>query len=192
MVWFIRKFAALLKRKTFKRSEEPLCRMVEINVTTQEVVFQVRNKSILLRFKFAEAINDRIIIENIAPWEACWLGGHFGRALRATQEGRNSLKKAKKMCFLLTTKGGRYRVVFENRTGEIGYIDTKTGQEFVEHPLTIATNEFVINRFNSGQACYIGILAGIRMEKAVVIDKKTGKKSARKILKAKPKLRVVD
>lgn len=176
----------------FERLNYPICRIAEIDISSQKVLLHVRHKAIFIKATFSEAISDGAIIGNVSPWEACWLGGHFGRALRANQEGRGALKKAKKLSYLLSANGGRYRVVFEDREGRIGYLDTKTGREFVEHSVTIATNDMIINRFNPSQACYIGILAGIRMERAIASDGKSGGSNAIKILNVPPRLRSVD
>ena len=102
------------------------------------------------------------------------------------------LVKAKNMSFLLKNTRGRYKIVFQNRNGDIGYFDQKTKKEFVEHPLTVAQSELLISRFDPSQACYIGLLAGISLEKALTIDQKTGQNTAQELFKKMPKLRVID
>jgi len=175
----------------WSRNSTKGCRIVALDVVAQTVSFHVKNKAVVIRCKFSEAINNLEIIDQLSPHEACWLGGHFGRALRASLDGRAPLKKAKQMSFLLRKQEGRNRIVFENRTGEIGYIDTKTHQEYVEHPVAIATNDYVIALFNPNQACYIGILAGIRMEKALNIDDGLCHGNVINLVGTKPKLKIV-
>jgi hypothetical protein len=167
------------------------CRIAEINVAAQQVTFHVKKKSLFLKYTFSEAVCDMGIIQSLSPVEACWLGGYFGRAFRACEAGRPILKRVKNGSFLLSSKRGRYKVVFENRTGEVGYFDKKSKKEFVEHPLTIANNPYLIAEFDSSQACYIGILAGASMEKMIEQDKKTGKDRLGILLQKRPKLRVV-
>jgi len=173
-------------------SKEGSYRIIEIDAESQTVMFHIKSKAVFLKCKFSEAINNLDIIDQLTPWQACWLGGHFGRALRASLDGRAPLKKAKQMSFLLRKQEGRNRIVFENRAGEIGYIDTKTHQEYVEHPVAIATNDHVIALFNPNQACYIGILAGIRMEKALNIDDGLCHGNVINLVGAKPKLKIVN
>jgi hypothetical protein len=189
MRWKLNKI--LNKFKGLFSSDQASCRIVEINTSSQEVVFHFKYKAVFLRCKLTEAIADLSVIDNLIPWEACWLGGYYGRALRASIEGREALKKAKRMSFLLKNNRGRYRIVFQNRTGEIGYFDQKTKQEFIEHPLTVANNEHIISEFDPSQACYIGILAGISMEKTLSSDKKTGEKQLETLINKPPKLRIV-
>lgn len=176
---------------TLLSSGLPGCRLVEVNTSLQEVVVHVRNRSVFLKCKLGEAVSDLSIIDQLDPAEACWLGGYFGRALRSSLEGRDAIKKAKSMSFLLSNKRGRYMIIFQNRNDEIGYIDKKTQREFVEHPLTVANNEHIISGFDPSQACYIGILAGISMEKAISMDKKTGQSQLELLLNKPPRLRIV-
>ncbi|PIQ42386.1 MAG: hypothetical protein COV52_05175 [Gammaproteobacteria bacterium CG11_big_fil_rev_8_21_14_0_20_46_22] len=104
-------------------------------------------------------------------------------------EGGEALKRAKKMNFLLSDKSGRYKIVFQNRNGEIGYFDQKSRQEFVEHPLTLVKNDYIISEFDSSQACFIGILAGVSIEKAISSGQSPD--NVGDIMNKAPKLRVV-
>jgi len=91
----------------------------------------------VLKFKIEAMIADMSVVNRLSSKQACVLGGCYGRLLRASLEGREALSKAKKMGFLLSNKLGRYKIVFQNRNGDIGYFDQKTRQEFVEHPLCL-------------------------------------------------------
>ncbi len=168
-------------------------RLIEVDMSSQDVIFHIRKRALFLKCKLAEAIADISIIEQLNPIDSCWLGGYYGRALRASYEGRLPLKKAEKaLNFLLDKEDGRYKVIFQNRRGEVGYLDKITKQEFVEHPLTIANNKHIISKFEASQACYIGVLAGISLEKFSTIDKKNiNSNKAKELLNRPPKLRIV-
>lgn len=167
----------------------PTYRIVEVNQTTQQIAFQLKGKAIIVRCTFAEAIANHAVINGLLPTDACWIGGYYGRAMRASMEGRQALRTAKNMTFLLKNNFGRYKIIFQNRDGEIGYIDNKTKQEFIEHPLTLVTNEYIVNHFDPSQACYLGILAGISMEKGLSSDKHS--QDLDRLLQQRPKLRIV-
>lgn len=188
--WF-RKLWKNAKMKLFRYRDDVFYRIIEIDTSAQEVTFHIKNKAASLKCKFSEAINEAEIIQGLDSLDACWLGGYFGRALRASLEGRELLKRAKRMSFLLVHKKGRYKIIYQNRSGEIGYIDQNTRKEFVEYPLTVANNDYIISAFDSNQACYIGILAGISMEKAISHDEKTGKHNLEDMLQKRPKLRLI-
>jgi len=178
-----------LFRDSLFSSSEPYYRIVEINTNTQEIVFRVKNKAVLLKYRFSEAIADQAIINGLSSTDACWLGGYYGRALRASREGRSALKKVKSMTFLLSSKNGRYTVAFQNRNGEIGYYDKKLRHEIIEHPLTIAANPAIVSEFDPSQACYIGMLAGAELEKALASGKNRDQVDV--LLRKPPKLRII-
>lgn len=167
-------------------------RLAEINHQSQEVILHMKNKGLFFKCSLSDAITNLTILNELSPLEASWLGGYYGRALRASMEHGTALKKAKNMTVLLKSPRGLYRIAFQERSGEIGYCNQKTKEILIEHPITIATNEHIITRFDSSQACYIGILAGIILEKITNKDKKTGQNNVQGILQKPPKLRVVE
>ena len=144
---------------------EPYYRIVGVNISTQEMSFRIKGKAVLLKCKFSEAVADADIISGLLPTDACWLGGYYGRVLIATIEGRDKIKKIKSLGFLLENPTAQYQVVFLNRSGSLVYLDKKTGQEFTELPLSLVSKPNIISKFDSTQACYIGILAGVEMGK---------------------------
>jgi len=171
--------------RTFLR-RYPIYHLAEVNLATQEVVFRVKNRAIYVRCSFFEAVSNLSIIENLPPVEASWLGGYVGRALRTSEKKNKALKK---MSFLLKNEQGQYRIVFQNRAGEVGYYDKKTKKEFIEDPMSIVNNKYVISRFDPSQACYIGILAGLKMGKIL----SSGKEGELELLREqRPRLRIVD
>ncbi len=167
-------------------------RIAEINTQTQEVVFHIRNKGVFLRCSLSEAIAINTIINDLTPWDACLLGGYFGRVLRTSVKKGIALKKAKSMSFLLKDNGSQYKIVFQNRDGKIGYIDRKQKREFLEHPVTIANAQHVISKFDPSQACYIGILAGISIEKSIQVDERTGQHTLDNIMNKRSTLRIIE
>jgi hypothetical protein len=164
--------------------------LIDVCEEKQHVVLHVNGKSANITRSFSEVIGDSSIIENLRPLEACWIGAHYGRALRSSVESGEVLKKIKKMPFLLKNKPCKYKIIFLNRDWSVGYLERKTLLTYTEHPLTIARNEHIICGFDSIQACYIGILAGILMEKTINLEQKTGEKMLDKLFKKAPKLRL--
>jgi hypothetical protein len=61
----------------------------------------------------------------------------------------------------------------------ISYTDCINRNEFIEYPQSILNNPHIINYFDSTQACYIGILAGLSYEKM-------------KTKRVRPSLRIID
>jgi len=147
---------------------EANCRIESISLKKQEVVFHIKNKSTFLKCTLADAIGDLSIIENLSPREACWLGGYFGRAIKKKTGKSDAIKKMKAQGFLLKGDKGAYQIAFQNRTGEIGYFDKASKEQFVDSPVALASHDYIVSKFSPSQACYIGILAGIFMEKKLL------------------------
>lgn len=170
----------------FPQEKTAYFRIVNINLVKQEVVFQVVNKPLTITSTFVEAVGDAGVINNLSSNEACYLGGYYGRALRNSHNRSGALKQAKSQSFLLEGQGGKYQISFQNRAGEVGYFDKKTKEAFIDSPVALANNAYIISQFNACQACYVGILAGIFMEKSIELNNKVGKSMA-----SRPALRIV-
>jgi hypothetical protein len=175
----------------FLGMQEPACRLVAFDRATQVVAFQVKYSQNILQCSLSEAINDPGIIANLSSREACWLGGYYGRSITASEEARTARRNVQNMAFLLSAKFGRYQINFQNRDGSVGYFDKKTQQSFVEQPITVVSDAYIIGQFDSTQACYMGILAGISIEKARSCDAKSGSKVLEGLVSKKVQLRIV-
>lgn len=161
-------------------------RLVRVDKNKEQVVFQVKNKFLLITCSYAEAVGDPGIVNHLSPNEACYLGGYYARALRSEFGKSKGIKKARSKPFLLKKKGGKYQILFQSRSGEVGYINRDTREEFIDNPVALANNKYLISQFNSCQACYIGIMAGISFEKNVEPKKQKGES-----VDFRPVLRVV-
>jgi len=145
------------------------CRLLEVNVSKQEVKFQIKMKLPILTCSIGEAINELNLVSHISTIEACYLGGHYGRIINAGWYDDTIAKKANKaMSFLMKNNAGRYQILYKDRSGDICFYDRKLQKEFTKSPLSIANNENLISLFNSSQACYIGILAGLQFRKTAL------------------------
>lgn len=168
-----------------------LYQIEEIDIQTRRVIIHCRGTRTVIKTTIEAVVSDYRLIAGLSPVQACLIGGYVGRAIQAKHHDGNAIKETRKMSFLLENHDGQYRIVFQDRSGQVGYVDKKSKQEFVELPLTIVKNEYAISRFDPSQACYIGILAGISLEKAILRNQKTGDDSIEQILHKPPRLRVV-
>lgn len=151
----------------FKRSyRRPiLYKISSIDAENQTAILHVNFKNIFFTQTFSEIISNVEIIEGLSPQQACWLGVYYGRALKTALDGKKNLRNIKKPDYLLQHKQGCYKIISENRDGNITCIHVKTKQTLTSHPLCIAEDGTFIKNFDANQACYIGILAGIAMIK---------------------------
>ena len=140
-------------------------RISSIDAEKQTVILHIIHKSIFITLTFAEIISDSEIIEGLSCQHACWVGVHYGKALRLALDGKSHLKNIKKPSYLLKHKYGQYKITGENRDGMITCLHVKTKKELTIHPVSIAKDELFMNHFDANQACYIGMLAGMAIGK---------------------------
>ncbi|OGT53631.1 MAG: hypothetical protein A3F17_01095 [Gammaproteobacteria bacterium RIFCSPHIGHO2_12_FULL_41_15] len=161
----------------------------EIDVSKHMLVVRCRGTRSVMKMSYVDIINQVEIIEGLSPVHACWIGGYLGRCL-VNAEKKEILQNRMNISFGLKNKKGRYKILFQNRNGDIGYFDQKTKREFLESPLVVANNDHLITGFDPSQACYIGMLAGLSLEKTLSQPSK-GLHQAQILLKKPPKLRIV-
>lgn len=177
------------KLKEFFYSNCNTCRILDVDLEKKEVIIQLKMKSSVFRLSFAEAIYGSKLVATLTPKEACWLGGHYGRYLRATQ-GTGDFGRIKPVGVSLGSSRGQYRVMFLGRKREICYLDEPTKKMYTDDALAIVNNEYIISKFDPNHACYIGILAGICLEDA--IERKVGSEQLNVLTKKPPTLRIVE
>ena len=162
----------------------------EVNLQKNLVVLHCTGTRTVLKLTIENVIADSAIINGLSAGQACVLGGCYGRMMRSASDRTKKLKSAKEMTFLLSNKSGRYVIRYQHRNGEIGYYNKKTRQEFTEHPLTIVNNHYIISEFDPTEACYIGILAGSSLGRAILSGKELN--HAEELINKSPKLRIVN
>jgi hypothetical protein len=161
--WIQKKFPVITEIiRSFRSAEQALYRIEEINTSLNEVVLHSRGARATLRTTITETIADHNIVNNLSALQACWLGYYYGKQQRAeTSPNKKSKHASKHVAFNLQIGKGHYKIVSQEREGEIKYIDVLTRKEFKDQPLDIAQNELLISQFDPSQACYIGMLAGL-------------------------------
>ena len=140
-------------------------RISSIDFDNQTILIHVVQKSIFIKQTFSQAVSSPEIVEGLSCEQACWLGVYYGKALRSALQGKGDFKNIKKPSYLLKHHYGRYRINSENRDGTISCIHLKTRKGITVSPLSIAKDALFLKEFDANQACYIGILAGIQMNK---------------------------
>lgn len=167
---------------TTQKSNHPVYyRISSIDIETQTAMLHLIQKNIFFKLSLSTIISTSQIIEGLSCQHACWVGTYYGK-LRMMNLKRNSpTKPSRKSRYLLKHKYGQYKIICENRNGTVDCLHVKTGQIININPLSIATDDIFIKRFDATQACYIGILAGISMTKEI-------KPTAKKVV---PYLRIV-
>lgn len=156
----IKKFTILLSEVSYriKKEQKIFFRIVDMN--NGIVKLHVKGKASSMKKDVLDVIYETHIISGLSSPDACSLGVFYGYNLKSLYSGKNS-----NYPLLCISNEGRYRLTSENRDGNIEFIDTKTDEKFCKCPIIIAKDYQIIEQFDPTQACYIGILAGIKSRK---------------------------
>ena len=142
-------------------------RIVDINENFIEL--HVKGKSASAKKKVVDIIYENHIISGLSSCDACSLGVYYGFNLKNMCNDKIPIKYP----LLCMNNSGRYRLLYEERDGNIAYMNTITNEKFVKSPICLAKDYNTIEQFDPTQACYIGILAGSKCHKLESSTKKT-------------------
>lgn len=160
MINIIKRFISLLLEASsqIKKEQKVFFRIVDVNDGVVEL--HIKGKTSSMKKDILDVIYETYIISGLSSLDACSLGIYYGYNLKNLYSGRNS-----NYPLLCISNEGRYRLMSENRNGNIEFIDTKTNEKFCKCPIATSKNYQIIEKFDPTQACYIGILAGIKTHK---------------------------
>ncbi len=151
-------------------------KIVDSDVTHENFVLQCINTKAIFRSKISEIVFDTDILYGLHPIQACYIGIEYSKYLKSlntTQLDKNQVKA--KLNKYSVHRYGSYILTFQNRTGEVGFVNHVTNDDFLMDPRDIALSEELIAEFDAAQAFYIGLLAGLKLNnpvKQLEIDKK--------------------
>jgi hypothetical protein len=162
LVNFIRKHFRSVKeyRLEFLRYQRIRYHIVHNVPEDHKVVFACRLLRSTFTLALSEAVHDTKIILGLNSTQACWLGIQYGQGLHLTNTHEKRLNSTG-YSFKLKKNLGRYQIRHVDRDGALCIIDRQTQRELIKDPREIAQSRHYIGEFDSVEACYIGILAGI-------------------------------
>ncbi|MEO8400326.1 MAG: hypothetical protein ABI597_00845 [Gammaproteobacteria bacterium] len=134
-----------------------------MDLKKQEVTLNIKRRSLILKYHFSEVIKEIWLIESLSIKDAALLGYFYGRCYRILQ--KNNAKNLNSSPFLFKKNKGVYKVLCQQRDGNIVFTDRRSQETFVEHPDSILRNSHVLNNFDALQAFYIGMLVGLAFKK---------------------------
>ncbi|MFN7096936.1 MAG: queuosine precursor transporter [Gammaproteobacteria bacterium] len=142
-------------------------RLDKINVDNNTINIYCRGTRVTITQKISEIIFNLNIIYNMPSQQTSYIGYYYGY-LGYTSNVAHELLLApkKKKSFILRFNKAKYMILSTFRNGNIEYKNIYTDEIHIKHPSEIYRNESVIANFESSQACYIGILAGIYQRKS--------------------------
>lgn len=145
--------------KLYFPEKSHLYKIEEINECSNQVSISCYGKGVTIITTIEDIGQDKHIINFLPPHQACWLGYYFGKNWDLKKEFRKKTytDKLDVSCNI----NSDYRIICQNRQGEIIYQDSHTGSVFKMDPIELAKSK-KITFFNASQAFYIGFLAALK------------------------------
>jgi hypothetical protein len=143
-----------------------------VNLIDKKYLLQCINTKATFLAGINDIVADEDILYGLHPIQACYIGIEY-----ATSKSNQSLS-------IVTNKNayensscryGTLSLRYQNRKKNLGFIELHTRKEFVMDPRDIALTEQLISAFDSIQAFYIGISAGLKMNNPVFSYKENTK-----------------
>ncbi|MDX1836485.1 phosphoheptose isomerase [Legionella taurinensis] len=136
-----------------------LYKIEEISECSNQVSISCHGKGVTIITTIEDIVQDKHIINFLPPHQACWLGYYFGKKWDLKKEfGKKTCADALEVS---CDGNSGYRIICQNRQGEIIYQNSHTGSLSKMDPIELAKSK-KITLFNASQAFYIGFLAALR------------------------------
>jgi len=175
MIWLFKLLSSIFRNifNLYRQDRNYIYKIEEINECSNRVVLSCTGKGATLIIDIDSIGNDDYIINFLPPHHACWLGYHYGKIWYLQREKKIHLKQCHSACSDYFDYDSKFKIIYQNRLGEIVYQNTQNGSIQKMDLLELAKSK-VISKFNSSQAFYIGFLAAL---KTVKVSNKTQNKS---------------
>lgn len=147
------------------RSKYIYYKIVDFDQITNTYKLQCINTRPLFQANLADIVFDLDILHGLHPIQACYIGIEYGKLVNNTssKSTQNSSEKHAIVEYS-SSRYGNYALCYQNRHGELGFIDHNTQETFLMSPSDIAFSEDLIRDFDAAQAFYIGLLTGLKMD----------------------------
>jgi len=150
------------------------CRIEKIDISKRIIVIHCRGVNAPIRLSFDELINDNILLSNLSPKHASWVGYYYGKYYIDLIRSKHN--RTTEFDYSIENSTGKFKVIMLNRKGDLIYTDNHYDKNHVISPINAMANDIIIANFDPIQACYIGILAGTKQKnnhKIIINSKNT-------------------
>ncbi len=141
-------------------------KIVDFDKHKQKYLLQCINTFGTFKATLAQLINDLDIIDGLHPLQACYLGLEYSKQNREIP--RLNLKQTNSSREI--HRYGRFQLLFQDRVGDLGFIDHTLNQQHIMDPRDIALSEDLIQEFDAAEAFHIGIFAGLKLNKPITLN----------------------
>lgn len=157
------------------------CEIKKFDLQRKEVIIYCYGvRIIIIKSSIADIVNDPNIVVNLPSYQSCLLGYYYGKLCAKSNDGASFLRRGS---FLLRFTHGRFKIFSFDREKVVTYIDVQSNKTYRRSPLLMVQDQSIIYQLDSSQACYIGILAGLMVEKQGAQIIKVTKRSILTVIK---------
>src|SRR3990167_4921549 len=146
------------------RDRIPLCSIEEIDISQKTVSIHCKGVRTPIKLTFYEIINDDMILSNLSPKHASWVGYYYGKYYTDLISQNTGHHDSLNFDFSTNASSGKLNILMLARNSDLIYLD-KNDKSHIISPIKVVTQENLIAGFDPIQACYIGILAGTSRSK---------------------------
>jgi hypothetical protein len=179
-------FSSFVKSNKNDKVSHIFYKIVDLIQENEYFVLQCINTKAIFHAQIIEIVFDLDILYGLHPVQACYIGIEYSKHIKnsnqTTIEKSNQTQKLNKYSIY---RYGKYRLLFQNREGNVGFRNEFNNEEFLMDPKDIALSEELIQDFDAVQAFYIGLLAGLKInhpvKKHVIINNNQSKPHLRLI-----------
>jgi hypothetical protein len=142
------------------KSNHIFYKIVDTN-NNNEFTLQCINTNALFYAKISDIVYDTDILYGLHPVQSCFIGIEYAKYIK--KHKHNSKTNAQKINQYSLSRYGCYSLCYQNRNGELCFINNITNEQFIMDSRDVALSEELINEFDAAQAFYIGLLAGLKI-----------------------------
>jgi len=144
-------------------NETIFCHIEEIDLTKRTIVIHCKGINAQIKFTLDEIISDPVILTNLSPTQASLIGYYYGKYYTELIKDNNRYI----MNFSIDESPNKFNIIMLNRNGNLIYSNHENNTHTIS-PINAMRCINIITQFDSTQACYIGILAGINAHKKAI------------------------
>ena len=138
-------------------------KIIDINEKNFYIIQCVNSKSIF-QASISEIIFDTDILCGLHPLQSCFIGIEYAKHLKNNKQNpKPYMKNLDTLKQRVAQNYGVLKLKYQDRKGDLCYIDSNTNEEFIMRPKDIAFSDSIIEKFHAEHAFYIGVCAGLKI-----------------------------
>jgi hypothetical protein len=131
-----------------------------------------------------DIVFDSDLLLGLHPSQSCYIGIEYAKLLSSENHFESQrLNPETKLERFLAPRYGKFAIYCQDRSGDINFFQKNDNQFFYMDPRDIALSRDLICNFDAGQAFYIGLQAGLKLTKKVIIPEKSTEKTYLRLVK---------